>query len=44
MGCVQYKFALVVMGRLEYITEDDKPISISHFMPQHLHGQYSASG
>ena len=36
---VQYKFAVIVMGRQEYITEEDKPISMNQFMPQHLHGQ-----
>ena len=37
--CLQYKFAVIVMGRQEYITEEDKPINMNQFMPQHLHGQ-----
>jgi hypothetical protein len=36
---VQYKFAIVVMGRQEYIGEEDKPVSLQQFMPQHFHGE-----
>lgn len=30
---MQYKFALVSGGRIEYITDDDMPISLSDFRP-----------
>ncbi|KAK7111658.1 ubiquitin carboxyl-terminal hydrolase 7-like isoform X1 [Littorina saxatilis] len=37
----KYKFAVIVMGRQEYVTEEDKPINLTQFMPQHLHGNHN---
>lgn len=37
----KYKFALVVMGRQDYITEEDKPVNLQQFMSQNLHGNHN---
>ena len=39
---LQYKFAVIVMGKLEYISDDDQElkVNISQFLPHSLSGMY----
>ena len=39
---LQYKFAVIVMGKLEYISDDDQDlkVNISQFLPHSLSGMY----
>ncbi|XP_076458949.1 ubiquitin carboxyl-terminal hydrolase 7-like isoform X2 [Babylonia areolata] len=34
----KFKFAVVMMGQQEYLTEDDKPVSLQQFAPHSVHG------
>lgn len=36
---LQYKFAVVVMGRQEYISEDEEKVNLSQFIPHSLPGK-----
>ena len=42
---LQYKFAVIVMGKLEYISDDDQDlkVNISQFLPHSLSGKLKKS-
>ena len=39
---LQYKFAVIVMGKMEYISDDDQElkVNISQFLPHSLSGTF----
>ena len=37
--CVQYKFAVVILGRMEYITEHEKPFNYAQYVPHNIYSK-----